>query len=254
MKMHETDFIREYTEWIKANSGQRFVNGYTEISTPFLDIHNDMIQFYVQKNGDQFYFTDDGYTLSDIEMNGINLTTQRRKQLVSDLANLLNVKIENGAITARANNPVVVAQTIHTMIQAILKFGDMFYFASPQARNLFMDDVKMYFDSNEIRFTVSPMFSGRSGLPQRFDFVIPASKHGPERMITTINRPSRQSIQSAIFAWNDVKNSRKSDSVNYLILNGEKKKNEAFKDAAKEYGMNAFCWDERNEYIELLEA
>jgi len=250
----ETDFIKEYTDWIKANSAQRFVNGYTEIMTPFLDIHNDLIQFYVQKSGDEYYFTDDGYTLTDIEMNGVNLSSQRRKELVSELADLLNVKIENGAITAKANSPVIVAQTIHKMIQAILKFGDMFYLATPQTRNLFMDDVKYYFDSNDVRFTSSPMFSGRSGLPQRFDFVIPKSKKEPERMITTINRPSRQSVQSAIFAWNDIKDSRKEETISYLILNTNAKKSSVYTDAAKEYGMNAFWWDERDKYIEHLVA
>jgi len=254
MKLQETDFIKAYTDWIKTNSAQKFVNGYTEVTTPFLDIHNDMIQFYVQKDGNQFFFTDDGYTLTDIEMNGISLSTQKRKELVTNLADLLNVKVENGAITARTNNPIFVAQTMHKMIQAILKFGDMLYLASPQVRSLFMDDVKRYLDSYDIRFISSPMYAGRSGLPQRFDFVIPKSKKSPERIITTINRPSRQSIQSAIFAWNDVKDSNKDGAISYLILNDQSKKNIAFKEAAMEYGMKAFWWDERDEYIDLLVA
>ena len=34
---------------------------------------------------------------------------------------------------------------------------------------------------------------------QRFDFVVPASKTQPERIITTLNQPTKQNVQSAIF-------------------------------------------------------
>ena len=53
--MEHTDFIGIYTNWIKANSAQRIVNGFTEITTPFLDAHNDAIQFYVQRKENDFF-------------------------------------------------------------------------------------------------------------------------------------------------------------------------------------------------------
>lgn len=137
------------------------------------------------------------------------------------------------------------------MIQAMLKFNDLFYLTSPKIRGFFLDEVKTFFDENDIRCTASVMFSGRSGLPQRFDFVVPASKTQPERMITTLNQPTRQNVQSAIFSWTDVRESRK-DSVNYLILNHGNKKNIALSDAAKQYGIRPFWWDERSRYIEEL--
>ena len=251
MKMQEHDFIKEYTNWIKNNSAQRIINGYTEITTPFLDSHNDAIQFYVKREGESFFFTDDGYTFADIEMNGLNLGTKKRKETVQHLADSMNVSVENGVIIAKASSPTLVAQTEHFMIQAMLKFNDLFYFASPQIKGFFLDEVKTFFDDNDIRCTASVMFSGRSGLPQRFDFVVPASKTQPERMITTLNQPTRQNVQSAIFSWADVRESRK-DSISYLILNHGHKKNNALSDAAKQYGMRPFWWEERDRYIEEL--
>ena len=96
------------------------------------------------------------------------------------------------------------------------------------------------------------MFSGKSGLPQRFDFVIPASRKKPERMITTLNQPSRQSVQSAIFAWNDVKEIRRDESIGYLILNGKDSKNPSLIEAARQYKMNAFWWQDREKYLDEL--
>ena len=248
MKAQEPDFIKEYINWIKNNSAQRFINGYTEITTPFLDSHNDAIQFYVKREGESFLFTDDGYTFADIEMNGLNLNTKKRKELVQFLADSMNVTVKNGTITAKASSSTLVAQTEHFMIQAMLKFNDLFYLASPQMRGFFLDEVKTFFDENDIRCTSSVMFSGRSGLPQRFDFVVPASRTQPERVITTLNQPTKQNVQSAIFSWTDVRESRK-DSISYLILNHGNKKNNALSDAARQYGMKPFWWGERDKYI-----
>lgn len=251
MTNQETDFINMYINWLKKNSAQRIVNGYTEITTPFLDAHNDVIQFYVKRDGESFLFTDDGYTLADIEMSGINLKTKKKIDLIQSLAYSLNVEIVNGAITAKASGSTRVAQTEHFMIQAMLKFNDLFMLSSPRMRGFFLDEVKAFFEENNIRNTASVMFSGKSGLPQRFDFVIPASRTLPERMVTTINQPTRQNVQSAIFSWNDVKETRR-NSVNYLILNSEGKKNKTLSTAAEQYGIQPLWWDERTSFIDRL--
>jgi len=246
-----TDFITTYTDWIKQNSAQRIVNGFTEVTTPFLDQHNDMIQFYVQRSGNEFFFTDDGYTLGDLEMSGFSLTP-KRKEMIQSIAHMLNVEIKDNAIIVSTTNPSKVAEKEHIMVQAIMKISDMFYLASPKVHGLFMDDVKTFFYNSDIRFTPSLMFSGKSGLPQRFDFVIPASKKRPERMITTINQPSQQSVQSAIFSWDDVKSIRKEDSEGYLILNDKTRKNASLVEAAQSRGMKAFWWSERERYLDQL--
>lgn len=253
--MECTDFISIYTNWIKANSAQRIVNGYTEITTPFLDAHNDAIQFYVQRNGNEFFFTDDGYTITDLEMNGINAFSGKRKELLHSLATTMNISIDQGAITAKAADPSQVAQTEHLMIQAMLKIGDMFLLSSSQIRGIFLEDVKAFFSQNNIRSTSSVLFSGKSGLPQHFDFVIPASNEMPERLITTINHPTRQNIQSAMFTWSDVKVTRRDDSIGFIILNDKTRFNSSLIEAVNHYeGMKAIPWSKRDEYRNDLVA
>lgn len=247
--MEHTDFISMYTNWIKDHSAQRIINGYTEITTPFLDAHNDAIQFYVQRKGNEFFFTDDGYTMADLEMNGINISKGKRKELLISVADSLNITIENGAITAKAFDPSQVAQTEHLMIQAMMKIGDMFLLSSSHVKGLFLDDVKDYFEKNDIRNTAAVMFSGRSGLPQHFDFVIPSSKEKPERFITTINHPTKQNIQSAMFTWSDVKITRKGDPVGYIILNDKTRINPSLIEAVNHQdSMKAIPWSKREEY------
>ncbi len=231
------------------------INGYTEITTPFLDIHNDELRFYVQKHNNEYLFTDDGYTLSDLEMSGINITKGKRVELLQAMADTMSIKIQDGAITAQTNNSSQIAQTMHLMIQAMLKIGDMFMLSSSQVRSLFVDDVKNYFFDNNIRNTSSVMFPGKSGLTQRFDFVISASREMPERLITTINHPTRQNIQSAMFAWSDVRNTRREETVGYIILNDQTKINASFIEAINKYeNMKAIPWSKRDEHIHEFAA
>ena len=252
MRNSGAEFIETYIKWIKKNSAERIIDGYTEITTPFLDPHNDAIQFYVRREGEVFVFTDDGYTINDLEMNGVKLSAGKRKQLISDMANMMNVQIEGNEIKAVAPAPTLVPQTMHTMLQAILKFSDMLYSVSPRIKSLFFEDVKDFFSDNEIRFSSSPMYAGQSGLPQRFDFVIPGFKQQPERMVTVINQPSKQSVQSAIFSWDDVRRIRKDESEGVLILNDKQKRNLSLAEAAKNRGMHAYWWSDRETFKEQL--
>ena len=60
------DFIENYLSWIRSKSSQKTIGDFEEITTPFVDSHNDKIQFYVSRSPNGFSLTDDGYTLSDL--------------------------------------------------------------------------------------------------------------------------------------------------------------------------------------------
>ena len=44
--------------------------GVCEITTPFVDRHNDSLQIYLFQENGNYVLTDDGYTLSNLEMSG----------------------------------------------------------------------------------------------------------------------------------------------------------------------------------------
>ena len=107
----------------------------------------------------------------------------------------------------------------HNLVQAMLAVNDLFYLASPVIASLFHEDVAAWLDDSNIRYTPSVKFSGKSGYDHRFDFVIPKSRNQPERVLRTINRPSRNTAQTAVFSWIDTKEVRSSNSQAYAILN-----------------------------------
>lgn len=248
------DFIEQYTEWIRNNSSQRFINGYTEITAPFVDAHNDDIQFYIRQDGTEYVLTDDGYILSDLQMNGCDMKSSKRRQLLLSVSAMLGVTIIDDCIMMRVKSADLLPTAMHTMIQSMLKISDIFFTHPATVRGIFLEDVRNYFMEKDIRSAPSVMFSGKSGLLQRFDFVIPASRKQPERLVTTINRPTRQAIQSAIFAWRDVQPTRGDKTMGFLFLNDSESRNESLSDAAKQYDMQPVWWSMRDNFVDVLSA
>lgn len=68
------DFIPGNLDWLKDNMMEcKVKSNITEITTPFLDQHNDFIQIYIVELGEGLYkVTDAGYTVCDLQLTGID--------------------------------------------------------------------------------------------------------------------------------------------------------------------------------------
>src|SRR5947209_3320285 len=71
-----------YAAWLRDKTMLRAVGGVVEITTPFLDRHNDYIQIYAKRSDGRFLLTDDGYTLDDLRISGCKLESKRRQDLL----------------------------------------------------------------------------------------------------------------------------------------------------------------------------
>lgn len=246
------DFIDAYLRWIKDNSVQKTIGAFEEITTPFVDSHNDNIQFYITHTEHGYLLTDDGYTISDLEMCGCDIKSKKRREVIRQFAESLGVQIDGNAICTEATVSDI-ARKQHILIQAMLKIGDMFLTSSSRVKSLFLEEVGAFFDENDIRNTPSIMMMGQSGLSHRFDFVIPASKRKPERVITTLNAPGKQNVQATIFAWNDIAKIRSKNSQGYVILNNTKKEvNPELIAAIKNYDLVPIPWKQRADFLNDL--
>lgn len=246
------DYINEYLNWIRANSTQIEINDYVEITTPYLDAHNDFLQIYIKHVGDRFFLTDDGAVLNDLTLSGCDIRSPKRRALIEQLATSLGVKIQDKEICAEATVQNI-AQKQHSLYQAMLKIGDMLFTSSSRVRGLFFEEIEIYFEEKDIRYTPSVLFMGSSGLSHRFDFVISASRRYPERIITAVNSPSKQTIQAALFSWEDTKTLRKSDSRSYIILNNSRKPvGTDLVSAIRNCGITPIPWLDKEQYLNEL--
>lgn len=244
-----------YWRWLRDKTAIRRIDNWTEITTPYLDRHNDYIQIYAKNksNGD-YMLTDGGETLLDLAQSGFSLDSQKRQSILRSVLNGFGIEESNQELIVHASMDNFALRK-HNLIQAILSVHDMFYLASPTVEALFFEDVAAWLDLSDIRYTPCVKFTGKTGFDHMFDFVIPKSRIEPERIIRAINNPSRNAAQNLVMAWLDTREVRPENSVSYAFLNdNERVISSTVKDALNNYKITPVPWSQRDEVRERLAA
>jgi len=248
--------LGDYRAWLKDKTTLRELNGsWVEITTPYLDRHNDALQIYARAQNGGYILTDDSYTMRDLEASGCGLNTDKRKDLLKMTLNGFGVQMKDEALEVHASPENFPARK-HNLIQAILAVNDLFYLASPIVESLFFEDVVAWLDASEIRYTPKVKFTGTSGFDHLFHFVIPKSpRKQPERIIQAINRPTRDSTEAFIYAWSDTREVRPPDSKAYAVLNdSEQVVSTGVLDAFRNYKIEPVIFSRRDALVSELAA
>ncbi len=243
-----------YHAWLKDKTVLRQLDQWIEITTPYLDRHNDYVQIYARKTNGRFVLTDDGYTINDLEQSGCKLNSPKRQDLLRMTLNGFGVQLHDSALEVHAS-PDNFALRKHNLVQAMLAVNDMFYLAVPMVASLFYEDVVAWLDVHDIRYTPKVKFTGKTGYDHLFDFVIPKSRRQPERIIQTINRPNRDTAQAVVLSWIDTKEVRAPESRAYALLNdAEQAVSPNVLDALRSYDVRPVPWSQRESVREELAA
>jgi hypothetical protein len=244
--------VESYLEWLRSNISVCKVGQACEITTPFLDRHNDFLQFYAQPEDGRFRLTDDGNTIRDLELSGVDLSSERRARLLETALNGFGVSRKGDELTVEAKRSELPIK-LHSLLQATLAVNDMFFTAKPLVQTLFQEDVEKFLRAHGIRFTPHIQLVGQSHLVHSFDFVVPASDKAPERIIRAINQPNRESITSLLFAWSDTKKARPAESRAYAFINDEfRAPSGSLVAALEEYDVTPVPWSKREEAAPAL--
>ena len=253
--------INNYLKWLKDNTLIKSMgNDATVITTPHIDRHNDFLEIVVSRTDNGGYrLSDDGWIIADLEASGCLFNTLKRTALLRETLAGFGIEAKKDEIMtlASAKN---FAQKKHNLVQAMLAVNDLFYTASPHVKSLFLEDVQNWLKKNGIRFTPNIKFTGKSGYDHKFDCVIPSSTETPERILKTINNPTRQTALNVISSWEDVKEERGEESQAYVILNNRVSADENKEiphdvtEALANYGMNSVPWSKRDNFVKALAA
>jgi hypothetical protein len=123
--------LHNYRAWLRDRTTLRQVNGETywvEITTPYLDRHNDALQIYVRAENGGYVLTDDGYTIHDLQASGCNLTGKRQDLLKMTLSGF-GVKLRDEALEVQSTADTFPLKK-HSLVQAMLAVNDLFYLAA----------------------------------------------------------------------------------------------------------------------------
>lgn len=213
----------EYTAWLRAKISLRKVDDWVEITTPYLDRHNDCLQIYARRENGSYVLTDDGYILHDLKQSGCDLDTPKRLALLNMTLNGFGVKLVSGNMLEVKASPEDFPSKKHSLLQAMLAINDLFYLAQPNVASLFLEDFLAWLEQNYIRYIPNVKFAGKNRYDHLFDAVIPKSRQAPERVLQAINSPDKNEAHALAFSWMDTREVRKADSRAYAFLNDSEK-------------------------------
>jgi hypothetical protein len=248
------ELLGKYRIWLQDKTAIREVGDWIEITTPFLDRHNDCIQIYARRDGGAWLLTDDGYTIADLEASGCSIPPSGKRRFILD--NTLRgfgVTLGEHELTVRATDAEFAFKK-HNLIQAILGAGDLFYLSRSKVISIFFEDVKQWMDERDIRYTPNIQLTGKSGYDHRFDFVLPHSRTSPERLIKLLNVPTRNTAEAAIFSCLDVQATREVESISYAFVNDGRDLHADVTSAFDQYSIKTVLWSRREEVVEELAA
>jgi hypothetical protein len=247
------DLIQSYIDWLKQKINYKEVNGNYEITTPFVNHMNDYIQIYLKRDADdRTLITDDGETIKNLEMEGLEFSTPSRKKELEVILNGFEITVNDYELTTYAT-PQTFPMRKHNFIQAVLAVDDLHILAQPKVEAFFVEDVINYLEQNSIRYSKNIILQGKSSFQHKFDILIPASPKANERIVKIVVHPKKQNIISHLFGFEDTKLARNNDGI--MILNDVEQEIPAdVTQAIKEYGIYDIPWTKRERHKEKLAA
>jgi hypothetical protein len=249
--------INDYYRFLKQKTivTENQINDWIQISTPFTDVFNDAIDIYAKKIKDKITLSDDGKTLKNLELSGIEISrSQNRKDILDRILLNYGILLNNQELVVEANESNFPQKKLNLM-SAISEVNDLYIIAKHTVASLFREDVKSYLDENELVYTPYFISKGSTGLEFTFDFQIAYKK--TELLIKAFNSVNKLNLPHFLFTWDDVKQVRERQSekkvIGLAIINNQDREVKAeYLEALSNRGAEFILWSDRNKTNNIL--
>ncbi|MDR3367022.1 MAG: DUF1828 domain-containing protein [Prevotellaceae bacterium] len=254
--------ISEYYNWLKDRTqvSRDSETGWHVISTPFIGLFNDTIEIYIKKSGEKITLSDDGQTFYNLDLSGFSISRSLMRK------EWCNTVLLNYGVTLNDDNELVTdgmlsdfCQKKHNLICAILEISDMAMMSKHTVSSLFKENVKNFFDEQNIIYTPQFIAKGTTGLEFTFDFQIAGKNF--ELVIKSFNVISKLNVPNFLFSWDDIKPARekisgKSVKGLAIINDVDREVKPEFIGALESRGAAIMPWSKRHqpEMLEKLNA
>jgi hypothetical protein len=239
------NWLRDRTQVLKNEQ-----TGWYVITTPFLGLFNDNIEIYVKLDNDKVKLSDDGQTLSNLELAGSPLwhSPKRKEWLDMILLNYGVTVVDNELQTLGTEKDF--NQKKHNLICAISEVSDMAMVAKHTVSSLFKEDVRGFFDEQNIIYTPQFIAKGSTGIEFTFDFQIAGRQK--ELVIKSFNTVNKLNVPNFLFGWEDIKSAREKISGKELkglaIINDvDKELKQEYIGALESKGADVVLWSKRHQ-------
>ncbi len=239
--------LDRYLVWLKNQFSEAEANGWTELITPYLDKNNDHIQIYLQERGEKILITDDGQTLSNLELNGF-LRTDKRLEIMATIFRGFQVEwTEDAKIELNCSRDEFPSR-FHALMQTITAVDGLGYMTRENIRSMFLEDVAALLNQNEITYHANYEVQGKSGLAVTFPFFIPNHKSYHATHVQLINQP-KTNLKNYLFEWSDTEDSRSESKCIALINDSYITPNRSALRALEKYDVVPILWSNKDKFI-----
>ena len=240
-----------YWKWLKESTCLHEIsNNYLCIVTPFLDRHNDNFQIYVTKHDNGYKLTDDGYVISDLQLSGCDINSEKRKQFVTGIVRSFGIEMESNCLYTITNESDFPSKK-HDLIQAMMAISDIYYTSKSNVVSLFLEEVSSWLMKSKIPSTSGMNIHGRT-YNHHVDFTLPdKTVNGPKRLLQVMDKPGKDKVANMLLMKTDIQE----DLQMFVLINdsgSNTKTVEQVKKATTENGMIPILWSQRDESIKLL--
>ena len=245
------DRIADYYKWLHERTKVRTdeTTGWSVVSTPFLGAYNDPLEIYMRREGDDIELSDDGVVFDNLSQLGVNVNRSlKRKEWVEYILRNYGVTIEDNELRTVATVEKKKKKK-HSLLCAMLEISEMEVLAQNNVAAIFKDDVKSFFDKNDLVYTPQFIMKGSTGIEFTFDFQFAGRKK--ETVVKSFNTLNKINVPNFLFTWEDIKPVRQEQTgkeVNSLAIVNDlavKLKPEYIK-ALEKYGCKYIPWREKD--------
>jgi hypothetical protein len=248
--MEINSIVNEYLKWIRENTKIKNKNGIDIITTPFALSNNDLIDIIVKKNNNEIILSDDGETLFNLEISGVNIV--KRKEIFEKFLRSYGLNKTSEDEIIKKSSYQNIGRDINDFIQGILSIDDMFLTSSNNVKHFFKEDVALFFEKNDFYPSPDIKLVGKNNLEYNIDYIINRTKNKKEKLIRVINSNNKDKIISAIFAFEDLE---ERNSENIIIFNNtERKLSNELEEVLKKKKIEVLNWTQKEKWIKEMIA
>lgn len=220
--------INDYCKFIQESiKTKKLDDGWYSITTPFIGMFNDYIQIYCRNDNGNVTLFDDGETLNNLELAGINITRSKTKRKIMEQI------LQNYDVCLTENNELLIerplkgfAQAKQNLLSSIMEISDISMLSKPNIASAFAENVALYLQEQQIIYTPEFIAKGSSGLEFTFAFQVAGRK--TELLINTFNVVTKNNLATFLFNWKDIQEERqhkaKKNVAGLAIINDADKK------------------------------
>lgn len=198
-------YVDDYYSWLRKKTiiQQGTTTDWFLIDTPFLGAFNDTIEIYAQRKDNRFKLSDNGETLNNLELQGLQIQgSKTRRNLLDSILLNYGIKTVNDELIVESNSENF-SQSKHNLLSAILEINDLYVLSKNNVSSIFKEDVRSFLDHQNIIYTPDFISKGITGLEFNFDFQI--AQKTKEIVIKSFNTINKSTLSTFLFSWDDIK-------------------------------------------------